>query len=98
MIGLVIAFYLSVRGSATKEEEKSNSQVEEVSSDAKEKKDGASEPNKKQHKTRNTGKPKRGTLPSHSLLAADFKGHTGSVLSLDFDSSGKYLVSCSEGE
>jgi len=36
-------------------------------------------------------------LPPHPLLATEFKGHTGAVLSLDFDSSGKYLASCSEG-
>ena len=40
---------------------------------------------------------KKWTLPSHPLIAADFKGHTESVLSLDFDSSGKYLASASEG-
>jgi len=40
---------------------------------------------------------KKGSLPSHSLLAGEFKGHTGDVLSLDFDSSGKYLGSCSDG-
>ena len=45
-------------------------------------------------------KPKavrRITLPSHPLLAGEFKGHTGAVLSLDFDINGKYLASCSEG-
>ena len=30
-------------------------------------------------------------------MAADFKGHTGSVVSLDFEPGGKYLVSSSEG-
>lgn len=38
------------------------------------------------------------SLPSHPLLAAEFKGHTGPVLSVDFDSSGKYFASCSEGQ
>lgn len=45
-------------------------------------------------------KPKavrRITLPSHPLLAGEFKGHTGAVLSLDFDINEKYLASCSEG-
>jgi len=37
------------------------------------------------------------TLPSHPLLAGEFKGHTGTILSLDFDINGKYLASCSEG-
>ena len=33
----------------------------------------------------------------HPLLSADFKGHTGSVLSLHFELGGKYLASCSDG-
>ena len=41
---------------------------------------------------------KKVTLPSHPLLAGEFKGHTGAVLSLDMESNGKYLASCSEGE
>lgn len=40
---------------------------------------------------------KKVTLPPHPLLAAEFKGHTGSVLSLDFDVNGKFLASCSDG-
>ena len=44
-------------------------------------------------------KPQRKvTLPSHPLLAAEFKGHTGPVLSLDSDGNGKYVASCSEGQ
>ena len=34
---------------------------------------------------------------SHALLAATLKGHTGQILEIDFDSRGKYLLSCSEG-
>ena len=34
---------------------------------------------------------------SHASLAASLKGHTGEVLEIDFDSRGKYLLSCSEG-
>ena len=34
---------------------------------------------------------------SHALLSATLKGHTGQVLDTDFDSRGKYLLSCSEG-
>ena len=40
---------------------------------------------------------KKVTLPSHPLLAGEFKGHTGAVLSIDMESNGKYLASCSEG-
>ena len=41
--------------------------------------------------------PKKHTPLSHPLLAADFKGHTGAVLSLSFELGGKYVVSCSDG-
>lgn len=41
--------------------------------------------------------PKKSDLGPHPYLAADLKGHTESVLSLDFEPGGKYLVSCSEG-
>lgn len=41
---------------------------------------------------------KKVSLPQHPLLAAEFKGHTGAVLSLDVDTNGKYLASCSDGE
>lgn len=42
--------------------------------------------------------PKKVLLPPHPLLAGEFKGHTGSILSLDFDTNGKYLGSCSDGQ
>ena len=41
--------------------------------------------------------PKKHSPVGHPLLAADFKGHTGAVLSLNFELGGKYLASCSEG-
>ena len=99
LLGLIVAFCLSGRGSSgerQKEEETRTAEVENVSS-AEEGDEKKTEPQKKQWKVKNTGKPKKTVLPSHPLLAADFKGHTGAVLSLDFDSTGKYLVSCSEG-
>lgn len=98
LLGLVVAFCLSGRGTSRKQnkEEEVKAEVEDVSSAVAED-EKKTEPQKKQWKVKNTGKQKKGTLPSHPLLAADFKGHTGAVLSLDFDSSGKYLVSCSEG-
>ena len=49
-------------------------------------------------KTKQSHSVKKGSLPSHPLLAGEFKGHTGNVLSLDFDTSGKYLGSCSDGK
>ena len=40
---------------------------------------------------------KKVSLPIHPLLAAEFKGHTDGVLSIDIDPNGKFLTSCSEG-
>ena len=99
MLSLIVAFCFSTRGSSSKRKEMI-SEVEELSSEQsfrKARKDSSSDPQKKQWKAKTSAKPRRTTLPSHPLLAADFKGHTGAVLSLDFDSSGRYLASCSEG-
>ena len=41
---------------------------------------------------------KKVALPQHPLLATEFKGHTGAVISLDFDVNGKFLASCSDGK
>lgn len=97
MIGLIVAFCFSSRDSSSKDEDEAKSEVEEVSSDQSAGKARKTELGKKQWKEKNTGKPKKSTLPSHPLLAADFKGHTGAVLSIDFDNTGRYLVSCSDG-
>ena len=99
MLSLIVVFCLSTRGSSSKRKE-TKPEVEELSSEQsirKTRKDSSSDPQKKQWKAKTSAKPRRTTLPSHPLLAADFKGHTGAVLSLDFDSTGRYLVSCSEG-
>ena len=98
MLGLIVAYCLSTRGSASKAKEEAKTEVEEISSEPSAKKSGGSELQRKQWKAQNTGRSRKASLPSHSLLAADFKGHTGAVLSLDFDSTGRYLVSCSEGK
>lgn len=55
----------------------------------------AKKPKGKATKAKQTSK--KVTLPSHPLLAGEFKGHTGAVLSMDMESNGKYLASCSEG-
>ena len=75
----------------------STSVLEESSGEQEE--NGGQKPKRQQTKVKGV-KPKavrRITLPSHPLLAGEFKGHTGAVLSLDFDTNGKYLASCSEG-
>ena len=57
--------------------------------------DKSKKPKGKVTKTKQTSR--KITLPSHPLLAGEFKGHTGAVLSIDMESNGKYLASCSEG-
>ena len=61
---------------------------------------GKSDGVEKQHpksKFKQQPSTKKLALPSHPLLAAEFKGHTGAVLSLDFNTNGKYLASSSDG-
>ena len=102
IVGLLVAFCLRARGSDSgsgsreKKERKSDGEEEQEGGGEADREEGAKR--KKQWKAKNAPKTKRTTLPSHPLLTADFKGHTGAVLSLDFDSSGRYLVSCSEGD
>ena len=78
----------------------------EVREEAKKSEDEGPEVAAKAHKqAKNKGaKPKQSSskskvvLPPHPLLAAEFKGHTGSVVSMDFDVNGKYLATCSDGK
>lgn len=93
LVGILLLCFAVSGGTKAKKEPRepaaSESEGEEVT-----------ESNTKQQQTRIKPKQpsKKVTLPSHPLLAAEFKGHTGAVLSLDFDSNGKYLASCSDGE
>ena len=43
------------------------------------------------------GRNRKHSRSSHPLLAADLKGHTSSVVDIDYDINGKYLISISEG-
>lgn len=53
---------------------------------------------KPRNKSSSKASNKKVSLSPHPLLATEFKGHTGAVLSLDFDTNGKYLASCSDGK
>ena len=79
---------------------KNNKKGDEAESeDAKESRGGDDKAKKPKGKGASKDKKtsKKVTLPSHPLLAGEFKGHTGAVLSIDMESNGKYLASCSEG-
>ena len=93
LIGVVVLCFALIGGGSsagkTSDKEKSEAEEEVVSITKQAKNRGS---RSKQQPSRKV------TLPSHPLLAADFKGHTGAVFSLDFDSNGKYLASCSEGQ
>ena len=97
MLGLLIAFCLGTRGSTSKNKDDPKSEEGETSKKERKNSESNGMKQKKQWKAKSAAKPRKTALPSHPLLAADFKGHTGAVLSLDFDSTGRYLVSCSDG-
>ncbi len=97
LLGVIFVLWVTLRAGSNKQEEEGR---RESVGEEKDEEEEVQKQKKQQPKLRNVKfKPsKKPTLPSHPLLAADFKGHTGSVLSLDFDSSDRYLASSSEGE
>ena len=85
LAGLAVALYCRLSSGKSPERE----EKEEPASQA-----PAKQPKVKPVKPR---PPRKVTLPSHPLLAGEFKGHTDAVLSIDIDGAGKYLTSCSAG-
>ena len=97
LVGLLAVLWLALRRSGSKGPEEVRNEGSEEDMEKEESSEGPKR--RKPLKSKGpTTRSRKNTLPSHSLLAADFKGHTGAVLSLDFDSSGRYLASCSEGD
>eukprot|EP00731_Ephydatia_muelleri_P023093 Em0015g676a len=96
LVILLLSWLKKSTGKATEEKEREQN-IEQESEEEKEKPQEGQEriKNKPLKKWKQTS-GKKWTLPSHPWLAADFKGHTEAVVSLDFDSSGKYLASSSE--
>ncbi len=99
---LVLCYALGCRSSKGEQRDKRKRTVSESDS-------AGEEPSGEQGKPKQQGRGKgskhskqqtsrKVNLPSHPLLATEFKGHTGAVLSLDFDVNGKYLASCSDGK
>ena len=86
--------FLSLFGSRKTKNERTEKKESEDAKDRED--DKAKKPKGKPAKMKQVSK--KVTLPSHPLLAGEFKGHTGAVLSIDMESNGKYLASCSEGE
>lgn len=89
---LVVVVWCMIGGKKTKKEaEKSPEPIEE---------DEAPEDNTavEERRPKKVGKQfVRKPSYSHALLTASLKGHTGEILEIGFDSRGKYLLSCSEG-
>ena len=96
LLGVVFVLWITLRAGSSRSE--GRKEKESDCEDEGKKEDGHKQ-GKQQPKSRavKTKPSRKLTLPAHPLLAAEFKGHTGPVLSLDFDSNGRYLASCSEG-
>lgn len=76
----------------------SGKQKEDASEDVVMENTSKPQPRNKGSKLKQQSSKSKITLPPHPLIAAEFKGHTGTVHSLDFNTNGKYLASCSDGE
>ncbi len=92
-VGVVYVIWVTLR--AGRGEQKPSGEGEKETEEEGSQKQKKQQPKLKAVKTKSSRKV---TLPSHPLLAADFKGHTGAVLSLDFDSNDRYLASTSDGK
>lgn len=98
---LALCCLLGRCGGTDKEKKTGKASEERETEDAKDKDDQEGEGKAKKPKGKGfKSKPtsKKVALPSHPLLAGEFKGHTGAVLAVDMESNGKYLASCSEGK
>ena len=104
LVGAVVLCYAVGRGGSKGEQKQTGEKKRTVS----ESDSAGEEPSGEQNKAKQQGRgkgpkhskqqtSKKVTLPAHPLLATEFKGHTGAVLSLDFDVNGKFLASCSDG-
>ena len=49
-------------------------------------------------KERKFDRSRKTSHSSHPLLAAELKGHTRTIVDVDFDINGKYVITASEGE
>lgn len=98
LVGLlgVLLLCVALRCASSKTTKNGSSEGEEL--DSKNDDVAKQHPKSKGLKLKQQPSTKKLVLPPHPLLAAEFKGHTGAVLSLDFDSNGRYLASCSDGE
>ena len=96
----VLILFVTLRGTRSKEKEGgAGSESENIETADKEEQSRGSAATKQVHKLKkHVPAVKKSALPPHPLLATEFKGHTGAVLSLDFDTNGRYLASCSDGE
>ena len=103
LVGVLVFCYAlgCCKGSSSKEGREEDGTRKKSTSESEDEPEKASK--QQQHKNKG-GKSKqfassksKVSLPPHPLLAAEFKGHTGAVVAMDFDVNGKYLATCSDG-
>lgn len=102
LVGVLVFCYAlgCCKGNSSKEGKEEGGAGEKSASESEDEPEKASkqQPKNKGGKSKQFASSKsKVSLPPHPLLAAEFKGHTGAVVAMDFDVNGKYLATCSEG-
>ena len=104
LVGAVVLCYALGCSGGSKADQREGEKKRTVSESDSAGEEASEEQGKSKQQSRGKGskhfkqQSKKVTLPPHPLLATEFKGHTGTVLSLDFDVNGKFLASCSDGK
>ena len=88
---LLVVVLVFLKGRSKEQSKEGEDEHDQVSPMTK----GAPQAEKK--KERKFDRSRKTSQSSHPLLAAELKGHTRSIVDMDFDINGKYVITASEG-